>query len=363
MNKREIVCTALLALGIVFHGCSGENEATSETANSAAESLSGSDNVPPVGGGMDEVQNDATVATVNGTAITLAEVKQEAQELMMQYRNQIPREQMAAMLPMLEQKALENLINRQLLNDEIDREGVSIEESAIDEKMTEIGARFPSPEEFEKQLSLSGMTIEQLRGQVGQNLKVKKYLDEKLADALEVSDEKASEYYEQNQESFDRPEEVKASHILIASNSEDSEEVKGDKKKKLVDIREQVVGGADFGELAAKHSTCPSKDKGGDLGFFTRERMVPPFSEAAFNLEVGGLSDVVETQFGYHLIKVTDRHDAGVVPYEEASEDIKGYLGQQQQQQAFEEYMTELRGTGKIEYEEGFAPQPPQENE
>jgi peptidyl-prolyl cis-trans isomerase C len=363
MNKREIVCSTLLALGIVLHGCSGEDEAMSETASSASEIRSGSGTVPPADFGNDEVQGDATVATVNGAAITSAEVKREAQELMMQYRNQIPREQMAAMLPMLEKRALENLINKKLLRDEIDREGVSVEESAIDEKMAEIGARFPSPEEFEKQLSTSGMTREQLRGEIAQSLEVKKFLEEKLAGALEVSDEDASEYYEQNQESFNKPEEVKASHILIASNSEDSEEVKGDKQKQLADIRVEIVAGADFGELAAKYSECPSKDEGGDLGFFTRERMVPAFSEAAFELEVGGLSDVVETRFGYHLIKVTDRHDAGVVPFEEASEDIKEFLGQQQQQQAFEEYLTELREKGTIEYEEGFAPQPPPENE
>jgi peptidyl-prolyl cis-trans isomerase C len=140
---------------------------------------------------------------------------------------------------------------------------------------------------------------------------------------------------------------------------DDSEEVKKEKHDKLSGLRSEIVNGADFSDTASKHSDCPSKSQGGDLGFFSREMMVQPFSDAAFNLKTGGLSEIVETQFGYHLIKVTDHHEAGIPPLEQVKEDIKNFLGQQNQQQAFEKYIGELRKNSEIEYGEGYAPVPP----
>ncbi|MBU0755908.1 MAG: peptidylprolyl isomerase, partial [Planctomycetes bacterium] len=306
----------------------------------------------------DQPESDAVAATVNGVEITAAEVNAELGNLLMQYRNRISPAQIEMMVPMFKQKALEKLIHMKLLVNETVKEQTTLDENTVDEKFSEISGRFPTPEEFEQQLSMAGLTKEKLRSDLDQNLKIEKLLKEKMVVESEVSDEAVTEYFEQNQETFQKPEEVKASHILISFGQEDTEETKKEKRDKLAELRQQIVDGADFAELASANSDCPSKAQGGDLGFFTREQMVPPFSEAAFNMEKDGLSEIVETQFGYHLIKTTDKHEAGVTPFEEVKEDIKKFLNMENEQKAFKKYIDELIAVNEIEYGEGFEPVP-----
>jgi len=122
-----------------------------------------------------------------------------------------------------------------------------------------------------------------------------------------------------------------------------------------VELKKEIDGGADFAALAGQHSDCPSKDRGGDLGPpFTRDKMVKPFSDAAFALEVGQVSDVVETQFGYHLIKVTSKQAAGARPLEEVRQQLETFLDRQNKEAAFNAYMEALRGAADLDYIEGF---------
>ncbi len=104
-------------------------------------------------------------------------------------------------------------------------------------------------------------------------------------------------------------ERVRASHILVPYKGAQGASSKVRSKKKalafITGLQEQVVGGADFAALAQEHSSCPSRQKGGDLGEFGRGQMVPPFEQAAFGMEVDAVSDVIETQFGYHVVKRT----------------------------------------------------------
>jgi len=358
MIMKSFNLPALLVLMIVFLGCQED----SGLPPAGTESVSGFDtkqdpNISGLMGEEGEITN-SVAATVNGVTITSSEVQNEAQNLMMQLRDRVPQDQLASMAPTFKQRALDKLITTKLLRDAVEMEKISVEESSIDLKLKEIEDSFPSPDEFEKRLALMGITKDKFRGEISQGLEIEKLLDEKLESVLDVNDEDASEYYAKNQETFKKPEEVKASHILLTTTPTDSEEVKKEKHDKLADIHSQIENGADFAEAASQNSDCPSKSKGGDLGFFSREMMVPPFSEAAFNLKTGELSDIVETKFGYHLIKVTDRHEAGIVPLEEVKEDIKGFLGKQNQQQAFEKYVDGLRENSKIEYGDGYSPLP-----
>ena len=126
---------------------------------------------------------------------------------------------------------------------------------------------------------------------------------------IDVTENDANNYYSGNPKEFETPEQVKASHILIASDTSDTSVDPNDAKAKALAKAEQLLAqlkdGADFAELAKANSTCPSASKGGDLGFFSKGDMVAPFEEAAFALEPGQLSDIVETKFGYHIIKRT----------------------------------------------------------
>ncbi len=356
---RAIYLLAFVSIAVtLLLGCSDEGVVSSDTTDPVTRTQS-----PPVQRqpGLPAVGRpapDAPAVTVDGKVITCAEVEAESQKLMMQYQSQVPPDQLASMAPMMKQQALQTMINQKLLSAAVITEGIELAEGAVDEKIKEIESNFPSPEQLDQQLAMEGMTREKFREDIESRLKIETLLEKQFAEVAEISDEDIASYYKENEESFRRPEEVKASHILLKTAPNDTDEAKQEKRVQLLDIKEQIVKGAAFEELAQKHSDCPSKAKGGDLGFFASGRMVPPFSDAAFKLEVGALSDIVETQFGYHLIKVTDRHDEGVLPLEKAKDEITMKLDQKNKQEAFGKYIDQLRAAGTIEYGEGFGPPP-----
>ena len=180
-------------------------------------------------------------------------------------------------------------------------------------------------------------------------------LEDMFPDELKVSSEEVEERYTKDRDSvYSRPAMVRASHILIAAD----ENVTGEARNEALRKAETVLAearkpGADFASLAEQNSSCPSKDRGGDLGFFPREgAMVEPFAAAAFALKPGDISDVVETPFGYHIIKVTDRKDAEVVTLEEAEESIRDELKAEKLTAVRDRYVAQLRESAKIEYPE-----------
>jgi peptidyl-prolyl cis-trans isomerase C len=331
--KQGMICgAAVLACVWLFAGCKGKEKAS--------------------------VQETALVASVNGVAITGAEVEREVNNLIQQFGGQIPPEQMNQIQPRLQRQALDNLINMKLLGREAERSEITIDPEEVTKRIDEIAKRFPSVEEFQKQLAASGMTERALRGQIEQALKIESMIEGKTGEATEVTEEEISAFYEENPENFQMPERVQASHILIGVADDDDESAKEEKQQQLTDLRRQILEGADFAELAEQYSSCPSKAKGGDLGFFTRGQMVKPFEDVAFALATGELSDVVETQFGYHLIKVSDHEEERELPLEAVQDRIKAFLENRKREQAVNDYIIQLRNAATIEYGDAFQPPP-----
>lgn len=150
---------------------------------------------------------------------------------------------------------------------------------------------------------------------------LKQYAISRLLSDVTVSDEEMLEFYNNEKENFIEPEKVRASHILV------------DTEEKAAEILEEINNGLSFQEAASKYSTCPSKEVGGDLGEFTKGKMVPEFENAAFSMKEGEISQPVKTQFGYHLIKLVKKEEASLVPYENMKEQIeKHLLGLKQQE-------------------------------
>jgi len=154
---------------------------------------------------------------------------------------------------------------------------------------------------------------------------------------VSATDEDVKAFYEENQDKFATPEKVRARHILVENEEE--------AKKILQEIRD----GKPFEDAAKEYSTCPSKEEGGELGFFVKGQMVPEFENAAFALEVGSMSDPVKSQFGWHIIEMEEKQPSSVVPLEEATAEIKTMLTQQKQQEAFYKKLEELRKEYPVE--------------
>ncbi|MGA1841771.1 MAG: peptidylprolyl isomerase [bacterium] len=340
----------LLICGMMVFGCKSNGKET--TSISPTGESEGPITAPPIS----DLKEDSMIASVNGSVITKSEVDTEREKLARQFQGKVPPEQMESIMPKLWQQALENLINLRLLNQEADSKNIQFDNEAVDKQIQQISSRFPNPEKFREQLSAMGISEEKFRDEIGASIRIEKLLETTSEKKEEVSEDDIKEFYQDHPENFQTPERIQASHILLKIDPEDTPEVKEQKRQKLTEIRKQIENGADFAELAGEYSDCPSKSRGGDLGMFERGRMVKPFEDAAFQLQVGDVSNIVETQFGFHLIKLTDRQEGQVMPLENAREKIVYYLNRQKQQEAVSNYLTELRSKAKIDYSEGFKP-------
>jgi parvulin-like peptidyl-prolyl isomerase len=243
---------------------------------------------------------------------------------------------------------LDELITEKLVNKAA--AGITVPQADVDAQIAKIKAQFPSEEDFSKQLTQVGQTPEQLSETIKKMLQQQRWLESQLAGKTEVTEDEAKKFYEENKTEFSQPETVKASHILFRVNKEDSEEVVNQKLKAAQGAEARAKKGEDFTALAKELSEEPgAKESGGDLGFFPKDRMVPEFAEVAFSEKVGEVSDPVRTQFGWHVIKVTDKKPAGTLPYDEVKSQLLTYLKAKKQEEAAQEVLKSLRDSAKIE--------------
>lgn len=167
---------------------------------------------------------------------------------------------------------------------------------------------------LEEILESQGSSISELEAEVKRTLALSKYLDKVVSD-----DEKRS-YFDANENSFNG-ERVKASHVLIDTREIETDAELEEARQKIGGIKKEIDKGADFAEMAKKHSDCPSAEDGGDIGFFQRKgSVVEEFAKVAFSMKVGEVSEPIKTEFGYHIIKVTDREEGKDVSYEDVEE-------------------------------------------
>ena len=166
---------------------------------------------------------------------------------------------------------------------------------------------------------------------------LKDYAVNKIISDVEASDEELIEFYEANKDSFNTPETVKASHILVES------------EEKALEIISEINNGMSFEDAAMNYSTCPSKEAGGDLGEFTRGQMVPEFEDAAFNLIEGTISNPVKTQFGYHIIKVINKSAESTSTFDDVKDQVFNQIIRQKQQNKYINKINDLKGIYKVE--------------
>jgi peptidyl-prolyl cis-trans isomerase C len=291
---------------------------------------------------------DGKVAVVNGAVITQGDFDKEMIRIQGQFAG-TGKSLNESQLPDIKKRVLETLINRELLYQESQKRGGKVEDKEVNEQFDALKKRFPSEDEFKTALLKMKTSEAALKSQLRKGMGIQQFVDKEFVQKVKVPEEEVKDFYKKQPDLFKEPEQVKASHILIKFDAQADKSAKDQAKTKIEEIQKKLKGGEDFAVLAKEFSEGPSNVKGGDLGYFKRGQMVQPFADAAFKLEPGVVSDIVETRFGYHLIKVMDKKPESVVSYENAKDKIVNYLKQEKTGKELQRYVEELRQKAVIE--------------
>jgi peptidyl-prolyl cis-trans isomerase C len=291
---------------------------------------------------------DNAVAVVNGVVISQTDLDRALNQV--RQKAQFQGQQLdPARLAEIKKSLTERLVQQELLYQESRRIGIAIDTGAVDKQVAQMQERFASQAEFQNALAKMDLSLKELRSQIERNLAVQRLLDEQILQKVTVTGEESKAFYEDNPNYFKQPEQVRASHILIKVDPKaDAAELKK-ARQKIEAVQERLRADEDFAELARELSEGPSAAQGGDLGFFDRRQMVKPFADAAFALKPGEVSDVVQTRFGYHLIKVVDRKPESKLAYDEIRERLEESLKQQKAEKQLAVYLENLQQKATIE--------------
>ena len=231
------------------------------------------------------------------------------------------------------QQVLNALIAEKIMELEVKKLNIEVTDEEIEAELTEMEEYYGGEEEFKNFLTYVGYSYDDIKNDTETNIKLKKL----LAPYIEITDEEKKEYFESNKVSFDQPEQVKASHILV-----ETKEIADEVKSKLND-------GEDFAKLAKEYSKdLSNSENGGDLGYFGRGQMVAPFEETVFSMEINEISEPVETNFGFHIIKLDDYNEGEEAVFEDKIKDVEDALFQSKINDAYSQWYTEKLGEYKI---------------
>ena len=245
---------------------------------------------------------------------------------------------------------LDNMIGYRLIIQEAKARKIAIPDAELDAQVAQIRAQFPSDAQFQQALTAQKTTLEAVRNDTRDEMSAEKLVESEIATKVAVKPEAVTDFYQKNQDKFQQGPRVRASHILIGIPQNADAATKLQAKSKAEALLKDLKSGKDFAATAKANSQDPgSAPNGGDLGYFEQGQMVPPFEQAAFALKAGEMSEIVETQFGYHIIKVAEKQDSRVVPIEEAKQQIEQYLTQQNRHAQTELFVNELKAKAKIE--------------
>ena len=277
-------------------------------------------------------------AKVNGEVITVEELQAQVDQLKKQYPQMFEGTDAEGRLLDFKQRILDNLINQKLLEQAAKEKGIEVDDKAVGEQITQLKAGFKDDAQFTSALQSAGMTEESLKTQVREQLLTQKIV-ESLSKESTATTADIKAYYDTNKTQFYQKEAKRASHILF----------KPEDKKKAQQVLKQIKEGGDFAALAKANSVdTATASKGGDLGWPTTP-YVAEFEAALNKLDKDEVSALVETPYGWHIIKVTDERKGSQQKLEDVKDQIAQILSQQTRADSYQKYLDNLRKKAKIE--------------
>jgi peptidyl-prolyl cis-trans isomerase C len=327
-------------------GASGQQPPVATTGQ-APQAAAQTPGAPPAAPAVKPVpvQLPDVLARVNGETVTRAEFERAIKNVEARAGRQVPAEQRDQVY----RGVLDQLVTFHMLEQEVKARNVSVTDQEVDARLEQVKKQFPSEDEFKKAMASRGMTIDELKKETRAELGVSKMVEQAVKPLIKIDESQVKDFYDKNPAQFQQPEGFRASHILIRVDANATDAQKKEARAQIEAIQKQLQGGADFATVAKEKSQDGSAANGGDLNVFRKGQMVEPFQKAVEALKVGETSGIVETQFGYHIIKLTDKQAARTVPLAEVSTRIGQFLTMRAQQEKANEFVQGLKAKSKIE--------------
>lgn len=289
------------------------------------------------------------VAKVNGKPLTAFELNEEFQALlpmMGNYHGNVSEEKIAE----LRRQAMDNLIDKELQYQDAVEKGLSASKDEIESEFSRMEKAYGSSKKFKDAVKKSGLTKDEVKEYIKKRLLTAKAKEAVTAKA-KMSDEELMNYYQKNKETFNRPEEFRASHILIGVEPAASAEERGEKRKLAKDVLAKIKAGEDFAKLAMRYSTdARTAPIGGDIGAFHKGMMADDSLEKAMlSLKVGEVSDVVESLYGYHIIMLTGMKPTTQLSFDDVKTGLRMKLEKKKAYELYSKWMEGLKARAKIE--------------
>lgn len=296
----------------------------------------------PVADGVPDV-----VAVVEGVEVKRAELDAALEGILAQ-QGRSSADMPAEQKPMFYRMVLDDVIIDKLITKR--SAGVKLAEGEVDALVDKLKKNFGSEEEFAAQIKQMGQTLDAVKENISSNLRQQHWVEEQIKGKDEVTDADAETFYKANPDQFKQPEQVRASHILIMVPEDAKPEVVIEKEKAAQAVLKRVKGGEAFDKVADEVSEDPSaKQNHGDLDFFSKDRMVPEFADAAFKMKEGEVSaEPVRSQYGYHVIKVTGRKAPETIALETVKPQVLAYLKNEKKKQEVEKIVREIRAKADV---------------
>ena len=328
----------LLAVLIVV-ACSKTPEATA----SAQEPAQAAQPEPPK---PVPAQLPDVLARVNGEDLTRQDFQEFVGNLEARAGGPVPAEQRDQVY----RRVLDQMVGYKLLQQEAKARKVAVADADVEARIGEIKKQFPSEDVFMQMLVERKMTLDQMRSDARDDMAIGKMIEAEIATRAAVKPEQVQDFYDKNPDQFKQQERVRASHILVSVPQDADAAARAQARAKAEQVLKDVKAGKDFAALAKEHSQDPgSAVNGGDLGFFQQGQMVGPFNDAAFSLQPGAISELVETQFGYHIIKVAEKQASRAIPLDEVRPKVEEFLQNRNREEQTEAFVKSLRSKGKVD--------------
>lgn len=336
---RKVVC--LFVVAAVAVACKKpETAPAASTPAATAASAAAPAPAKPVPAVLPDV-----IADCNGDKIAKGEFENAVRAVEQRAGGSVPPEKRDE----LYRGVLDDLVAYRLLKQEVASRQMTASDAEVDARIGAFKQQMGSEANFRAALQAQQLTEAKLREDARTDILVNKLLEQEVTQKILVKPSDIATFYEKNPDRFQQAESVRAAHILVLVPQEADEKTRAAAKTRAEAALKAAKAGQDFAQLARRYSNDASAQRGGDLGFIPKGQMVPAFEAAAFALEPGQVSDLVETQFGYHVIKALEKRPARIVPFVEAAVQIEQFLEQQQRQEKSKALVEQLKSKGKVQ--------------